>query len=148
MELSVAAICDAAQVREGLLSVLSAGVNRVWRETYPAPMGVMLALLVEMTPGEAKTPHEIRIRVEDADGRDRLAEVLAAFQTTGISSLNDPGELLLMPLTVDFRNIQLPAPGRYQIVLDWMMEGTIPTVLAFRAGFPSDARPPVSPRSD
>lgn len=145
MKLSVAAICDFAQVREGLLSVISAGVNRVWRETYPAPMGVMLALLVEMTPAESKMPHEIRIRVEDADGRDRVAEVLGAFQTLQVSPLNDPGELQLVPLTFDFRNIELPAAGRYQIVLDWMMEDVDPTVLAFRAGFPNDARPPASP---
>ena len=53
MKVSVAAICDFAQVREGLLSVISAGINRLWRPQYPAPMGAMLALIVAQ-PSPAK----------------------------------------------------------------------------------------------
>ena len=51
MEIRVATICDFAQVRDGLLSVISAGITRVWRSQYPAPLGVMLALVFEVGPG-------------------------------------------------------------------------------------------------
>ena len=135
MQFKVAVICDFAQVREGLLSTISAGINRAWRETFPAPMDVMVALLVEMTYVEAKMPHEIRIRVEDDDGRNRLIEFVGAFQTEP-SPLMDPGESLLMPLIFDFRSIELPTPGRYQIVVDPVTDDTDPTVLAFRADVP------------
>lgn len=62
MEIRVATICDFAQVREGLLSVLSAGVTRVWQTQYPAPLGVMVALIFELAPGSARIPCEVRFR--------------------------------------------------------------------------------------
>ena len=138
MKVFVAAICDFAQVREGLLSVMSAGINRIWRSQYPAPMGAMLALIIEVTPAEARIPREIRLRVETADGA-RLAETIAGFQIGTPPPQNDPGEVMMMPFAVDFRTLQLPAAGRYQIVVDLMTEGVEETVLAFRAAVPSKA---------
>ena len=138
MRVCVAAICDFAQVREGLLSVISAGINRLWRPQYPAPMGVMLALIVEVAPGEAKIPREIRFRVETADGV-RLAETSAGFQIGAPPPQTDPGEVMMVPFAVDFRAVQLPAAGRYQIVVDLMTQGLEESVLAFRAAFPSEA---------
>ena len=46
MDIRVATLCDFAQVREGLLFVSSAGITRVYRESFPAPIGVMLALVL------------------------------------------------------------------------------------------------------
>ena len=140
MEIRVATICDFAQVREGLLSVISAGVTRLWRSQYPAPLGVMVALIFELVPGSASIPREVRFRVENADGA-RLAEAVGAIQVDPSPGL-DPGEMLTLPLVVDFRDLQLPAAGRYQIVIDPMTEDIGPTMLAFRAGFPSDAARP------
>ena len=140
MEIRVATICDFAQVREGLLSVISAGVTRIWRSQYPAPLGVMLALIFEVGPSDARIPREVRFRVENADGA-RLAEAAGAIQADP-SPGHDPGEMLTLPLVVDFRDLQLPAAGRYQIVIEPMSEGGLPTILAFRAGFPGDAAKP------
>ena len=44
----------------------------------------------------------------------------------------------MVPFAVDFRSVQLPEAGRYQIVVDLMTEGLEETVLAFRAAFPSE----------
>ena len=136
MEIRVATICDFAQVREGLLSVLSAGITRIWNNQYPAPLGVMIALILEINPSD--TPiQEVRIRVENEDGA-QLAEASGGFKLEPGPGL-DPGELMVLPSVIDFRNLPIPAAGRYQIVIDPMSEGIDPTVLAFRAGFPSDA---------
>lgn len=131
MKISAAAICDFAQVRDGLLSVISASITRVVHDRYPANMAVMLALILEVAPGEAKMPREIRVRVEDADG-ERLAEISGGFQIEHPPPALDPGELMMVPLAVDLRNIPLPAAGRYQVVIDPMSQGVAPTVLAFR----------------
>ena len=138
MKVCAAAICDFAQARDGLLTVVSAGINRLWRPQYPAPMGVMLALIVEVSEGEAKVPREIRLRVEDGDGAP-LAEASAGFQIEPPPAQLDPGELMMVPFAVDFRTVQLPAAGRYQIVVDLMTDEVEPTVLALRAAFPSEA---------
>ena len=68
-------------------------------------MGAMLALIIEVTPGEAKIPREIRFRVEAADGA-RLAEASAGFQIGTPPSQNDPGEVMMVPFAVDSRTVQ------------------------------------------
>ena len=141
MQISAATICDFAQVRDGLLSVVSASITRVWRDQYPHQMGVMLAIILEVTQTEAQVPREIRVRVEDADGK-RLAEASAGFQIGPPLPPLDPGEVMSVPVAVDFRNVTLPAAGRYQVVIDPMTDGAEPVALSFRAGFlterPSD----------
>ena len=136
MEIRVATICDFAQVREGLLSVLSAGITRVWHNQYPASLGVMLALIIEINPSRALT-NEVRFRIEDEDGK-RLAEASGMVHISP-SPDHDKGEMLTAPLVVDFREVSLPVAGRYQIVIEPMNEEIDPTTLAFRAGFPSEA---------
>ena len=47
-----------------------------------------------------------------------------------------------MPVAVDFRNVALPAAGRYQVVIDPMTDGAELVALSLWAGFlterPSD----------
>lgn len=136
MEVRVATLCDFAQIREGLLTVASGGITRVWRSQYPAKLGIMLALIIEITAVEAVEPREIRIRIENADG-GRLAEASGGFQLQQVPD-HDPGEMLNLPLVLDFRDVELPAAGRYQVVVDPMTGGVSHTQLSFRAGFPSD----------
>ena len=131
MDIRVATLCDFAQVREGLLFVSSAGITRVYRESFPAPIGVMLALVLEMSPVEAAEPNKIRVRVEDADGR-KLAEMVGELQVK-LGSGHDPGELVNVPFVADFRAMKLPSPGRYQVAINPDPEGTNPVALAFRA---------------
>ncbi len=97
-------------------------------------MGVMLALMLELSAAEAKLPHEIVARVEDSDGQ-QLAEAMAAFQIGEIVDL-DPGEMLLIPTVLDLRDVALPNPGRYQIVV--VPEASEEIALAFRADSPPD----------
>ncbi len=134
MKIRVATICDFAQVRDGLLFVSSAGITRVWREQYPHQMGVMLAVILEVTQLEAQVPREIRVRVEDEDGM-RLAEASVGFQIGPPLPQLDPGEVMSVPLAVDFPTVALPAAGRYQVVIDPMDGDAEPVALAFRAGF-------------
>ncbi len=134
MNIRVATLCDFAQVREGLLSIMSAGITRVTRPQFPAPAEITVALMIELHPSEAMAPHEIRKRMEDADGR-RIAEAVGAFQMA-TNPATDPGEMVYLPFVVNFREVALPAVGRYQVVIDPIEQG--PIALGFRAGFPGD----------
>ena len=96
----------------------------------------MLALIMEMAALEAAEPREIRIRIENEDGV-RLAEASGGFQLQPVPN-HDPGEMLNLPMVLDFREVELPAAGRYQVVVDPMIEGAGHTQLSFRAGYPSD----------
>ena len=121
-----------------MLTMASAGVTRAYRDQYPAPMGVMLALMIELSAVDATVPHEILARVEDTDG-DKIAEAGAAFQIGKIRDL-DLGEMLVIPAVLDLRDIELPKPGRYQVVV--VPEASDEIALSFRAGFRSDQAHP------
>ncbi len=131
MDIRVATLCDFAQVREGLLFVSSAGITRVYRESFPAPIGVMLALVLEMSPVEAIDSHKVAVRIEDADGQ-KLAEIVGEVQVK-LGSQHDPGELVNVPFVADFRTMNLPQPGRYQVGIHPETSGVNPVALAFRA---------------
>lgn len=63
MRIKAALLCDAATVRDGMLSVLSAGITRVGRGPFPAPLNIMLAVMVEADPddvGERRIVVEVR----------------------------------------------------------------------------------------
>ena len=132
MDIRVATLCDFAQVREGLLFLSSAGITRIYRENFPAPSGIMLALVLEMSPVEAGIASKIEVRVEDADGL-KLADIVGEMQVK-VGSGHDPGEMINVPFVADFRNMKLPAPGRYQIAVQPEVEGASPVALGFRAG--------------
>ena len=137
MDLRIATLCDYAQVRENLLTIVSASITRLYRAIFPARMEVMLALLIETSQDLVKIPQEIRVRVDDEDGDVLLmAGTVLQIQSTPEA---DPGELLLIPSVLDLRAVALQKPGRYQIVIE--IPGSDHTsVIAFRAKL-ADAQP-------
>lgn len=112
MNISVAMLCDFAQVRSGLLFISSGGVSQLHRPSYPAPLGVMLALAVEVSELEGKESFEVRVRVEDADGH-ALTQISGNLQV-GLTKMT-PGETRQIPFALDLRPLQLPAAGRYMV---------------------------------
>ena len=131
MRFSVATICNYAQQQEGTLTIVSAGITRLLRAEYPGPLGVMVAMLIEAPQDIVETPQELRARVENEDG-ERLVELMSAFQLDEVRGA-DPGELLIIPSVLDLRLVPIPAPGRYQIVLNIMSDGGEERVFALRA---------------
>ena len=79
MRFAVATLCDFAQVREGLLFVSGGGITRANRSAFPADLGLMLALSVEVSEAELSEPLEIRVRVENEDG-EQIAQVVGVFK--------------------------------------------------------------------
>ena len=112
MRFAVATLCDFAQVREGLLFVSGGGITRANRSAFPADLGLMLALSVEVSEAELSEPLEIRVRVENEDG-EQIAQVVGVVQGS-IAGL-DPGELTELPMPLDLRGVGLPEEGRYMI---------------------------------
>ncbi len=128
MDITAALLCDFAQVREGLLFVSSGGITRVMRPEYPAPLGVVLALVVDLDPDEHDQQHRVRVRVIDAHDEvlwDGTAEL-------GVGQIEaETGEHLSLPLVVDLRPVALPADGVYRLEVD--ANGVLRQVLRLRA---------------
>jgi hypothetical protein len=115
MEVTTALLCDYAQVRDGLLFIMSGAVTRLNRSELPAPLGVFLALTFSMNLEEIGRLHEVRVVVSDDDGR--LAEARGGMQAQARVEI---GEELLVPVALDLRPVALRRYGevRFEISAD------------------------------
>jgi hypothetical protein len=115
VEIRSALLCDFATVREGLLHVLGGGITRMWRPVLPAPLGVSLALLIDLQPEEIGLLHHARLVVSSSDG-ESVAEADATLQPVPDPRL-EPGEHLSTPVVIPLHNVLVPQHGRYDLVL-------------------------------
>lgn len=102
MHLTTALLCDFAQVREGLLFVASGGITRMWRPELPAPLGVMLAVVIELDQIEAQRPHEFAVHCMAEDGQ-RVLSFEGGFQVSGPAPDMHSTENYQVPISVDLR---------------------------------------------
>jgi hypothetical protein len=112
MDVTTALLADFAQVREGLLFVSSGGVTRLFKDQLPAPLGVFLAIVLELDRIEAERVHEIQVVVVDEDGQE-LAEVSAEIQLGQTQLMIN--ENLNVPITVDLRNVPVERYGSVEV---------------------------------
>jgi hypothetical protein len=129
VDITAALLCDAATVREGLLHVLGGGITRLLRAQYPAPLGLTLALVLELTPGESGRLHDLEIAVIDSDGH-RMAGFTAGFQSNPKAELV-PGEPIAVALTFNLNNVVLPQSGGYSAEI--LIDGRSDRSLSFQA---------------
>ena len=129
MKVGTALLCDFASVRDGLLFVVAGGVTRLWRDEYPAPMNVSLALMFEVHQMEVPHPHEIDVRVVGEDGQE-IARAQGGFQAALPPDIHMT-EKLLVPVVLDVRQAGLPGPGAYSIEIS--VDGTHHQTVQFRA---------------
>jgi uncharacterized protein DUF6941 len=136
-------LCDAATVRENLLHVLGAGINRIARPVYPAKLGLDLALLFTIAPTEAQERHRLRVVVQTSDG-NKIAEFSAEFQVAPAGALQ-PGERMMTPVVLPLKEVQLPSEGVYgiEILIDGQMQHSF-TFVANVQPTPSLPPPPAA----
>jgi hypothetical protein len=113
VDVTTALLCDHAQVREGLLFVLSGGITRLRRPAYPAQLGVGLALVLEFDRIEDEHSHEFAVVVVGEDGEE-VGRVAADIQV-GEPEGSYVGENVQVPLAIDMHGALLPKPGPYQL---------------------------------
>lgn len=139
MQVSAAILCDFASVRENLITIVGGGVTRVIRPEFPAPMGVALALVLELHQMELGKPHELEVLVQGQDG-EQVASIVGGFNLGRAQA--EPGETVLAPMPFDLRNVGVPAPGVYSIEV--AVDGTHQRTLRFSVSGPSEPETPGS----
>ena len=141
MEVRSALLCDFATIREGLLHVLGGGLTRLWRPELPAPIGVALAVLIDLEPHETGIPHELTIHIFDPDD-EKLAEAVAGFESR--NERPEPGEHGMAPIVINMHSASTNRYGRHAIALD--LDGRRGPVLEFWILHPEEQLiPPVPP---
>lgn len=121
-------LCDAATVREGLLHVLGGGVDRLGRASFPAPMDLVLAVVIQQHPTELDREHNMRVLIQHADGK-RLAEAEITWQAT---SERPRLHEMPFPVVLPLRHVNIPAPSEYSIelLIDGVHQTSIPFTVA------------------
>lgn len=114
-EVSAAFLCDYASVREGLLHILGGGITRIWRDEFPSPLGVGLAVMFELHRMELGRPHEVAIEIRDEDGAS-LAEIRGGFGADSIPAIG-PHEKILVPLAIGLHGLQVQKHGDYEATI-------------------------------
>lgn len=137
MELDFALLADAAQISQGKTYVLGGGVSILWRQQYPAPLGVVLVVQLTYHRTEIDTEHEVRIQVVDADGHPVLPEIGAQMH----AGPPIPGAPSNVPLTAPFvlPLPPLPAlqrPGAYAVEI--LVDGRHVKSLPFAVAHPTE----------
>lgn len=87
-------------------------MTRVYSAQLPAPLNVMLGLLVEISADELAQVHEIQIAVKRNETAEDIARAVAGVQAEGDTH---PGESLVAPAVADLRGITVPAYGSYDV---------------------------------
>jgi hypothetical protein len=121
MELEYAFLADAAQVSDGKTFVLGGGVTILWRQQFPAALGVVLVVQLTYHRSEAESDHTLRIHVVDADGNAVLPEIQGEMHVGGPTPGMPQNVPLGIPVLIGFPPMPvLQREGAYSVdvVLD------------------------------
>ena len=116
MRVAAAFLADAANVREGTVSVLSGFINNINREKFPAPLKASLVVVVEYDDDEARRgspERSFRARCEPTLGGTELFNIEGKFSLgSGSDSYG------YVPMVFSLHDAKIPMPGSYRIVFE------------------------------
>ena len=145
MHLRAAHLCDYAEVREGLLTIVSAGVTRLWRADLPAPMAIFVALQIELDASERPLPHELHVVITSPSSVE-VASIRGGLQVQiGAASQFDADEVALVSLPLDLRGVGVAEYGWHTIAVhvDDQPLGSMRVKVAKPPSSPTGGPPPV-----
>lgn len=117
-------LCDFAQVREGLLFVLSGGITRVYRPKLPGNLGVKAAVVVEIGFAEVGRAHQLVVSVKHAGTAQEMGRLTSGFKAGGAL---EPGESLYVPIVVDLAAVPVKEYGAHDVQV--AIDGAVPAQL-------------------
>jgi len=112
---TAALLCDHAQIRDGLLFVLSGGITRIAVPQPEAPISFTVAGLIEVSPDERGQPAVVRFSVTSAITADLLWEATVEFTTPADDPNLFPGETTQLPFAIQVGPFHTPAPGPHDL---------------------------------
>lgn len=120
-----------------MLHVLGAGVTRLPRPGFPAPLGADVALLLYV---DGERGVEVNHTVTGAcRRRGTNEEPIFGFEFTLRTVLSDEGGAQSVSTTVPVQNLGIPEPGTYEIAVrvDGESVGTIPFTAVLDESIPT-----------
>jgi hypothetical protein len=119
----------------GLVYILGAGIDTLWREQFPAPFGGAMVLRVLTSRLESERSHKVEVHCSDEDGNKVLQQpVVLALPPRTVSSEHPHGWDLAANIVINLAGVPIPKAGfyRFEILIDDQQVRTLP----FRAVTP------------
>ncbi len=130
MRLDWALLANAAEgPPNGLVYVLGAGIDTLWRDQFPAPFGGAMVLRLVTSRIEAGRPHKVEVHCRDEDGRAILAQPIALIvPARQVPTEHPPGWDLAANIVINLAGVHIEKPGfyRFEIMIDDQQVRTLP----------------------
>lgn len=118
MEITIAALCDGANVRENLLNMVGVGLNRVHMPVYPSPLQVTFALRLEMEIAESQSGHALLVEIVDVENDSVLGHFNGTVAPVPVGNVLETDLPVQAVATLSLASIQIPKPGRYDLTIN------------------------------
>jgi hypothetical protein len=107
-------LADHASVRDGLLTVVSAGVTRVRVPAFPAHPPLSVALQFYIPPSAFDVMHTGKLTIKYADGGQPIATAEMALQAMQAPQMK-AGEPMYVPAAIPLVFVEFDRPGAIDI---------------------------------
>ena len=122
MRLDWALLASAAEgPPNGLVYILGAGIDTLWRDQFPAPFGGAMVLRVLASRIEAERQHKVEVHCTDEDGIAVLSQPLVLnLAPRGVPSDHPHGWDLASNIVINLGAVAIPRAGfyRFEILID------------------------------
>jgi hypothetical protein len=137
MRLDWALLANAAEgPPNGLVYVLGAGIDTLWRDQFPAPFGGAMVIRLLSTRLESERPHKVEVHCSDEDGNAVLPQpIVLNMAPRQVPSEHPQGWDLASNIVINLAGVAIPKAGhyRFEILIDDQQVRTLP----FRAVLPA-----------
>ncbi len=128
MKATAVMLADHATIREGLLHVLGGGITQVTRDPLPAPLGVMLAVMLQPDSREdLLKSHDLEVTIRHAakEGGEPVARAVMTFSAATLP----PGPLPAIPVAVPLQLVPVSETGIHNITVS--LDGELAASIEF-----------------
>ena len=113
----VFALCDAANVREGLLSILGAGISSISRPAFPAQLECVVAIQFELSGASPDDKVVLRVVVTGGDGEQVDVPEFETTLNKAPMEQDSPTSSVTIPFVLNASALSVPAVGSYLMAL-------------------------------
>ena len=113
IDLTTLLLCDYANIREGMINIVSGGITRIGSSTgFPTAIDAHLAMSVYVHPDKVASTHTGRVVLRYPDTVEEIARI--EFQFHGDAELH-PGEGLNFHFALPLNGIAAPHAGQIDV---------------------------------
>ena len=113
LDLTTLTLCDFANVREGMINIVSGGITRIAvHGEFPAHVDSYIAMSIYIQPHRVGEEHNGRVTLRYPDTMEEIARFDFGFNVNGDRY---PGEGLFFPVALPLRGVAFPHTGQIDL---------------------------------